>query len=624
MEQKNKMIRWKEQEGQIIISLNDRELLKIVTPAGAKDILQLEDNSLIKWIRKTEHPVTQMVLEAVTCYEPQHMMVPAISYDGNPWGKDHEYKGYEWNGVPYSYAWHRSAIPAATCSWGREAGVSLFAGKNCSGSIFKRSEKAVHRVIWPETEAPRVLYADGWSDTYSKTMEPTDTFVVYLCLGAGKEAEKLMLHHAWKMTYQKKKPVRSTSEVWKLSISYAKELYTEEKNGFHAFSIGFTCKERKWIKRPDWKYEIGWCGQNASLAVSLLWDYKTNRDIQSLQMAENVLDDWIKKARSPQGYLLTRYDPQDSLIDACNLGTAGLQFFEAWEMAGKLGIKKEEWYQAALEICTFAEKRQHKNGCFAMSWNQDGSIHEQKGTAGGFLILPLAECFLRIGSTDCLESALKAYDYYYGEFVQNGYGTSGALDTCCIDKESIIPLLKGGLLLYQATEDKKYLQMAEEAAWYLSTWQWHQSVDYPEGSVLKAINYDTFGGTAVSTSHHHMDAFALVYVLDLIELARQTGNKEWKERALAIWRNGVQGISDGSFQIPPTPVRPAGSADEGYLHTRWGDLCHEDGKINLTEEELYKNGNIYGVSQWLVAWPCAFRLEVLRKCKDWNTLDDDI
>ena len=116
----------------------------------------------------------------------------------------------------------------------------------------------------------------------------------------------------------------------------------------------------------------------------------------------------------------------------------------------------------------------------------------------------------------------------------------------------------------------------------------------------------------------------MVYVLDLIELARQTGNKEWKERALAIWRNGVQGISDGSFQIPPTPVRPAGSADEGYLHTRWGDLCHEDGKINLTEEELYKNGNIYGVSQWLVAWPCAFRLEVLRKCKDWNTLDDDI
>jgi len=35
-----------------------------------------------------------------------------------------------------------------------------------------------------------------------------------------------------------------------------------------------------------------------------------------------------------------------------------------------------------------------------------------------------------------------------------------------------------------------------------------------------------------------------------------------------------------------------GSQDEGFCHTKWG---HE-----------------FSVSQWLVAWPNAFRLEVLR------------
>lgn len=32
--------------------------------------------------------------------------------------------------------------------------------------------------------------------------------------------------------------------------------------------------------------------------------------------------------------------------------------------------------------------------------------------------------------------------------------------------------------MYRATGFDSYLQMAEEAAWYLSTWQWHHSVDY--------------------------------------------------------------------------------------------------------------------------------------------------
>ena len=35
------------------------------------------------------------------------------------------------------------------------------------------------------------------------------------------------------------------------------------------------------------------------------------------------------------------------------------------------------------------------------------------------------------------------------------------------------------------------------------------------------------------------------------------------------------------------------------------------------------NGNYFGVSQWLVAWPCAFRLEVLRKLDNWNWLNGE-
>lgn len=118
-----------------------------------------------------------------------------------------------------------------------------------------------------------------------------------------------------------------------------------------AFSIGFTWNGREWVKRPDFKYEIGWCGQNASLALSLLYDYQMNGREESLRYGTAVLDSWVEKARSKEGLLLTRYDPEDSLIDACNLGTAGQQFFEAYDQAKRMGLDKKNWLDAAFEIC---------------------------------------------------------------------------------------------------------------------------------------------------------------------------------------------------------------------------------------------------------------------------------
>lgn len=643
-------VAWEKRGNQTIFSLDGKEALLIITPEGMTDSFEKQGEGLLLWRRTAAGPAeamerfASMCMEAEALFIPEHTMVPAVSYDGNPWGQDHEYKGLQMQdrnsasaeGTAYTFASHRCAVPGATCSWNDLLGVALFGRGVCSGSMQpKENGHMLHRILWPEQEGPQVLYSDAWGEAFYGTMEPAVSFTAWLYIAEGKQAVKGMLQAAWKREYVPKPPVRKTGEVWDLSTEYARLLYTEEKpsveeepsveekpsvkkepsvekDGFRAFSIGFTWNGEEWVKRPDFKYEIGWCGQNASLAVSLLYDYQMNHREESLQYGVSVLDSWVEKARSREGLLLTRYDPEDSLIDACNLGTAGQQFFEAYDQAKRLGLDKKKWLDAAYEICDFAMSRQRLDGGIGMSWNRDGSPHELKGTAGAFLILPLAEAYLRTGEDRYNIAAVRAYSYYYREFANNGYGTSGALDTCCIDKESVIPLLKGGLLMYRATGFDAYLDMAEEAAWYLSTWQWHQTVEYPADTVLGKMGYDTFGGTAVSTSHHHLDPFALCYVPDLLELSALTGREEWKERALAIWRNGVQGISDGTMQVLQAGPRPAGSCDEGILHTRWGN--YQAGKNGGW-------GSIFSVTQWLVAWPCAFRLEVLRKCGNWNLLD---
>ena len=596
--------------------LEGKEAARLIGMQGTQDIVRRDGDAVCIERRCTEKR-SQMVMEIRCAYMNEHTQIFAVSYDGNPWGKDHEYKGFTKDGVPYTFAYHRTAVPGGSASEGNGFSTALYGENHPSASLFVKEKKAVHRLIWPETEEPYYLTADGWEEAYRGSMEPVDCFRAFFFAATEKEEKKAawkqMLSHAFYHNLHSLPRCRDAEEIWKLQCAYAKVLYTEEEDGFCGFSIGLQRAENGWQKREKMKYEIGWCGQNASLAVSLLQDYIRNGNESSKDMALKVLDCWVELSRSREGFFLPHYKQEKSPIDARNLGTAGYQFFQAYDAAKEAGIQKEEYLQTAFEICDFILHRQEESGRIGMSWNHDGSVRQKEGTAGCFLVLPLIPAWKRSGKKKYLDTAQKAYRYYYQEYIRNGYGTSGALDSCCIDKESVIPLLKGGILLYEATGTREYLSMAEEAAWYLAGWQWHHSVDFPENSILAQIQYDTFGGTAVSTSHLHIDDFALCYIPELLKLEEYTGENEWKDRAEAIWYNGIQDISDGTQSLLGSEPRPAGSSDEAFLHTRWGGMRKDS---NWAEP--------FGVSQWLVAWPGAFRLEVLRQYESWSFFDGNL
>ena len=271
-----------------------------------------------------------------------------------------------------------------------------------------------------------------------------------------------------------------------------------------------------------------------------------------------------------------------------------MQFFESADWASALGCERPQYAEMARRICDFALKVMDENGRIGKSWLEaDLSPAVKQGTTGAFLSMALCEGARRTGRTEYLEAAKKSCRYYIRELSENGFTTAGALDVFSIDKESSIPLLKGNLMLYSLTGEREFLENAEKAAWYLSTWQWHYTREYPKGSLLETMGFDTFGGTAVSI-HGGMDPFALSYIHEIRDLAELTGNPQWAERANGIWRHGQMCISDGSMVIDGKDPRPAGSQDES---------------VNLTLSSHHENSP----SQWLVAWPTAFRLEALRR-----------
>jgi hypothetical protein len=165
-----------------------------------------------------------------------------------------------------------------------------------------------------------------------------------------------------------------------------------------------------------------------------------------------------------------------------------------------------------------------------------------------------------------------------------------------------MPLLRSALKLFDQTDEEYYIEAAEQVSYYLATWQWHHTIPFTDSTRLGRLDYDSFGGTSVSTQHHHMDPYALYWVTEWLQLAELTGRDIWRQRALAVWANGSFGISDGTLDTGEGP-RPAGSQGEAFFQTRWG----------FDENFGYYNN-------WLVAWPTAFRLETLRRIKDWNRL----
>ena len=641
-----------------VIAVDGKPYARILAVEGATDTFEKIEDNAWRWHRHTDVATDKMRMEMVLIGEPTFTMVPSVSYNGNGWGSLAEYVGDRAeDGTPWSWASHRVTIPSCTYSENEEISLALMAEPNSNSacSLYKIDEGEKHVLIFPEEEQPKTLQRHFWGDPFQGTMEPACDFegiILAIPSKGGKYRYDGLLDFAWRYYGHEIKAPMTAKELYRLSIAYCRYLYQKEENGFSGFTVG-----TQWYpgshsyKKNEHRYELGWVGQSASMANAYIWDYLKTGDKEKLELGMGAHDAWIKFGHRDAGHISVKidYDPwryvnfeelkeedidryklgecmyetyknfigkkfrraADGQIlfqnDACNLGTGADGFFEAYDLCKEAGIDKPEYLKTAYSICDFAIARQDEEGSFAKSWDDAGEVRAKKGTIGCFLILPIITAYKKSGDKKYLDAAVRAFDFYYAGLEKDGFTTAGALDTYRIDKESSSPLLRDALALYEITGDKIYVERAEKIAWYLCTWMMHFTVKYPEDCLISKMGYDTFGSTSVSTPHQAMDQYALRDVLSFLKLYEITGYKQWRERALAFWCNACQCISDGTMYINGR-IRPAGAQDEAVFHTRWGR---------------------YGVppfspSQWLPAWPCAFRLENLRFHNDWSFFDEGL
>jgi len=558
----------------------------------------------------------RLIMDFQANYRSMFSVIPGISWNGNAEDPGNVYHGFGLGGEPWSFAFHRTLIPGGTYSESDHHSVGLFArvddaniGLSCS---LIPSKTTIHRLIIPEEEMPeRVLQRErGLSPGRKNVLEmaPGDQRSVTAWLVINPvERPRLGYRHlldvAWKHAYHPTFPKHTPEELWNLGLRFATESLWDDKVNKFQTAVMFD-ESKGWHRAGD--FSIGWAGRNGELANALLTDYLKSGNHKMLTMGLDCLDAFASLVNTnlPKTDSLARFH---GLSDNANiLGDASTAFLAASLLIERCKVLRPCYREIGLGICDGALAIQKSDGQFSGPECKRGSI-------GASFIAPLLSAYEMTKEPKYLKGARLALSYYMDIFYRNGFLWGGALDTKSIDKETIAPMLEGAVRLLMLTRDREYLKIAEDAAYYLAAWQFAQSIPNVPGSLMDAVGYDTFGGTSVATVHMCADPYALRCVPWLIRLADLSGQPLWEQRAIAIWNNASQGISEGSLIVQGiSSPRPAGSQDETVNYTDWGYDFAAQGMDRLKPR---------GAGQcWMTAWPTSMRLTILSDPELWKRI----
>ncbi len=566
----------------------------------------------------------QTSLRVQDCFQASRYLIPCVSINGNDFGNGGEPKGLYRDGRKWVFAYDRVCIPSCTLTENADIACALFASGESSASlesscsITENEGVLCKEIIHPVVEAPLSYCSrDRYDSCYETYLElaPDGCFEsgFYICVSRPRwenygicDTLDQVLDLYGTPDY---KNLPDEQTAWDASLAFARSLI-KDCDGMQGFNIGFTPNDSGGFSfRGDKSFEMGWCGQNILLCRMLLCSYQRSGNARDLQTALDILDAWVSTCCAPSGLMATNLacwnDLENATADTCNLGYGAYELLRCHELLEKMDIRRPQYLQAALGICDFFCRSYSPEHGFGKQWSLSGECLDPHGSIGAFVICALVKAYALTGRQTYLQMAEKAIDHYAAAALDPFCFTAGALDTSCVDKETAAPFLISAILLYEQTKKPHYLTYARKAAYYFVSWMFCYDPVYGAQTDAAAHEFRATGLTAVSAQHHHLDAYAGLVVPYIRRLAAYTHDPLWDRRADLMWQAVLQCVSDGTLRIHGR-LRPAGSQNEAFFQCRWGEFgVGERGKLN----------------DWLVAWPCAFRLSALQEAYEMKRSD---
>lgn len=239
-----------------------------------------------------------------------------------------------------------------------------------------------------------------------------------------------------------------------------------------------------------------------------------------------------------------------------------------------------------------------KYGQFGMHINNEtGDIVAGGTCASSVGIGGLALCADFYDHPKYLQIAQAAGDYYYENYIKKGFTNGGPGDIFQgQDSESAFGLLESYVVLYEVTQDDKWLQIAREIAHQCATWVVSYDFNFPEQSTFHKLGMLTNGTVIANVQNKHSSpGICSLSGNSLFKLYRYTGDQFYLDLISDIARAIPQYMSREDRPIVDVregqrwPVMPSGWINERVNLSDWEERGFA-GDI--------KRGEIFGGSTW--------------------------
>jgi len=240
------------------------------------------------------------------------------------------------------------------------------------------------------------------------------------------------------------------------------------------------------------------------------------------------------------------------------------------------------WQQAVEKNLDFICSIQKPNGNPGEAYSGiDGHVLDWDGEAGIFWIAAFVEGWRLTHKEDYLKAAEKMGGHFEAA-VEDAYLTGAPegmhlLPTSEDPQNAIIAYT----LLWEATQDPRWLHLAQLSADLLMTFRWQYNTRFPDRTQLERYDYRTKGLDISSPNNVHLHPYGLVAVPELVRLWQATGDTY----LLRQTRNNLLGChqmlasQDGVFDAP-----------RGMMSERW----------HQSPNEIAKGGTLQLSHSWAI------------------------
>ncbi len=252
---------------------------------------------------------------------------------------------------------------------------------------------------------------------------------------------------------------------------------------------------------------------------------------------------------------------------------------------------KDVWVSAARGCADAFVKLYERYQDFGQFVNvQTGEMIFGGTTSGASVIGALVMAWRFFGDDKYFFVAKQAGEKYYRTFVFQGltYGGPGEA-LCAPDSESCYAMVESMMLLYEATQEEKWLTYAKDSLHLLSSWVMPYAYQFPADCEFAKLQINTVGSVFANVQNKHSAPGLCTASGDAIyKLYQYTGNEDY----LNILKDIVSFIP----QCVSTEERPIFSWDVPARKLLPGCICE---RVNTSDWEGPEYvGGVFDVSCW--------------------------